>query len=74
MTNDPIVQSVKKKMESRSAQGMAKFGCYLDRMDKDRVYWLRNAQEEAMDLALYLEKLLWEEERGAGSEPGYRDE
>ena len=68
MTNDPIVQSVKKKMESRSAQGMAKFGCYLDRMDKDRVYWLRNAQEEAMDLALYLEKLLWEEVKGKEDE------
>tara|TARA_B100000749_G_scaffold195236_2_gene151669 strand:- start:32 stop:256 length:225 start_codon:yes stop_codon:yes gene_type:complete len=74
MTNDPIVQSVKKKMESRSAQGMAKFGCYLDRMDKDRVYWLRNAQEEAMDLALYLEKLLWEEVRRKDSEQGCRDE
>ena len=52
MAKDPIVQAVKKKMETRSAQGMAKFGCYLDRQDKDREYWLRNAQEEALDLAL----------------------
>ena len=26
MAKDPIVQAVKKKMETRSAQGMAKFG------------------------------------------------
>ena len=34
----------------------------MDRKDLTKLQWLKHAQEEAMDLAVYLEKLIEEEE------------
>ena len=59
---DPYVKSVKQKMDSRSARGISKYGTTLARTDLTELDWLRHAQEEAMDLALYLERLIADRE------------
>jgi hypothetical protein len=59
---DPIVEAVRFKLLSRSQTGMYKYGVGLDRQDLSRLNWLRHAQEEAMDLANYLEVLIQQEE------------
>jgi hypothetical protein len=55
---DPIVQAVKIKLDARSASGIEKYGTTLfdnKQANTDPTYWLRMAQEEALDLANYLE-------------------
>lgn len=66
---DPIVESVRAKLLSRSQVGLSKCGVGLDRTDLSRLDWLRLAQEEAMDLANYLEVLIQNEihTRSSGS-------
>ena len=54
---DTIVESVINQFKQRSEVGINKYGVTLDREDLDRLQWLQHAQEEAMDLILYLEKL-----------------
>lgn len=56
--NDRIVESVRAKMLGRSQAGLMKYGTGLDRKDLTRREWLIHAQEEAMDLANYLEVLI----------------
>lgn len=56
--NDRIVESVRAKMLGRSQAGLMKYGIGLDRKDLTRREWLIHAQEEAMDLANYLEVLI----------------
>lgn len=62
---DPIMQAVRLKMLFRSAAGINKYGVGLDRTDLTRLDWLTHAQEEAMDLAGYLEVLIQDEMAGA---------
>lgn len=54
---DTIVESVVEQFKRRSEVGINKYGVTLDRKDLTRLEWLQHAQEEAMDLILYLEKL-----------------
>ena len=54
---DTIVESVIEQFKQRSEVGINKYGVTLDRDDLDRLQWLQHAQEEAMDMILYLEKL-----------------
>jgi hypothetical protein len=54
---DTIVESVIEQFKQRSNVGIKKYGITLDREDLTRLEWLQHAQEEAMDLILYLEKL-----------------
>ena len=54
---DTIVESVINQFKQRSEVGINKYGVTLDREDLDRLQWLQHAQEEAMDMILYLEKL-----------------
>ena len=54
---DTIVESVIEQFKQRSEVGIKKYGITLDREDLTRLEWLQHAQEEAMDLILYLEKL-----------------
>lgn len=55
---DKIVESVRQKLLRRSEIGIQKYGTTMDRTDLTQVDWLRHAQEEAMDLAVYLERLI----------------
>ena len=54
---DTIVESVIEQFKQRSKVGINKYNTTLDRTDLTRLEWLQHAQEEAMDLILYLEKL-----------------
>lgn len=55
--NDVIVELVRARFLERSMRGQAKYGTTLMRDDLDTLDWIRHAQEEAMDMALYLERL-----------------
>lgn len=54
---DSVVQSVINKFKQRSEIGIKKYNTTLDREDLTNKEWINHAQEEAMDLILYLEKL-----------------
>lgn len=58
---DPIVESVRRKLLIRSQVGLNKYGVGLNRDDLTYLDWLHHAQEEAMDLANYLEVLIQDE-------------
>jgi hypothetical protein len=59
---DKITQRVCEKLESRAAIGQKKYGVTMERTDLSQLEWIRHAQEVAMDLAIYLEKLMEMEE------------
>jgi hypothetical protein len=52
---DPIVLKVLAKYYERSQLGVKKYGRTLDRDDLSLTDWLKEAQAEAMDFALYCE-------------------
>lgn len=54
---DTIVESVINQFKERSSVGINKYGVTLDRTDLTRLEWINHAQQEAMDMILYLEKL-----------------
>ena len=54
---DTILESVLTKFRQRSEVGQRKYNTTLDRKDLTLIEWLNHAQEEAMDLCLYLEKI-----------------
>jgi hypothetical protein len=57
-TVDPIVESVIKKFKNRSDVGIKKYGTTLAGNDKlTTLQWIDEAQAEAMDFCLYLERL-----------------
>ncbi len=53
-----IEAKVCKKILERSKVGKDKYGVTMERTDLSRLEWLKHAQEEAMDLAVYLQKLI----------------
>ena len=55
---DTVVNKVINKIQSRSETGIKKYNTTMDRTDLDKLDWLIHAQEEAMDLAIYLQKLI----------------
>jgi len=61
--NDPIVVDVLERIKVRADQGMETYGVPMTREDIDTVGWLRHAQEEALDLAIYLERLIRDYEK-----------
>lgn len=53
-----IEEQVCYKILKRSEVGKEKYGTTMERGDLSELEWLKHAQEEAMDLAVYLEKLI----------------
>ena len=53
-----IEDEVCKKIQLRSLRGQAKYGVTMETASLTRLEWLIHAQEEAMDLAVYLQKLI----------------
>jgi hypothetical protein len=53
-----IEEQVCYKILKRSEVGKKKYGVTMQRDDLSELEWLNHAQEEAMDLAVYLEKLI----------------
>ncbi len=45
------------QLQQRAAEGMLKYGVPMTRTDLTPLQWVQHALEEAMDLALYLERL-----------------
>ena len=59
---DPNVEKVMNRLADRAAAGLLKYGIDTTRQDLTRAQWLRHAQEEALDLAVYLERLIQQEQ------------
>tara|TARA_R100001443_G_scaffold6493_2_gene15396 strand:- start:6779 stop:7072 length:294 start_codon:yes stop_codon:yes gene_type:complete len=57
-----IEEQVCFKILKRSDVGKKKYGTTMEREDLSKLDWLKHAQEEAMDLAVYLQKLIELEE------------
>lgn len=53
-----IEKSVADKLLKRAELGFNKYGTTMARNDLSELEWLIHAQEEAMDLSVYLEKLI----------------
>jgi hypothetical protein len=60
--SDSIVNALILKYKIRAAAGKKKYGVDMDREDLTEIEWLHHAQQEAMDFAIYLEKLIQEKE------------
>ena len=56
-----IEDEVCKKIQQRAEVGKSKYGVTMETAPLSRLEWLIHAQEEAMDLAVYLQKLIEEE-------------
>ena len=57
LTTDPVVNKVIAKHIQRHKEGMETFGITMKDNNKPLKEWVKDAQEEAMDFALYLEKI-----------------
>lgn len=55
---DPIVEKVLRRISTRSHTGMKKYGVTMLRDDVSTIEWLRHAQEEALDFAVYIERVI----------------
>ena len=55
---DPNVEAVRLKLKQRAEVGLRKYGTDTTRQDLTQIEWLRHAQEEAMDLAVYLQRII----------------
>ena len=53
-----IEEKVVHKILKRAEVGFNKYGTTMERVDLSSLEWLIHAQEEAMDLTVYLEKLI----------------
>jgi hypothetical protein len=58
------------KILNRTWKGLVKYGTTMERDDLSTLDWLIHAQQEAMDFAVYLEKLIEKEREGGESIPG----
>ena len=53
-----ILQIVIAELKVREERGLSKYGTTMDRNDLTNTEWLQHAYEEALDLSLYLKKLI----------------
>ncbi len=54
---DSVVYRIAILLKNRSETGIRKYGTTLDRTDLEVKQWIDHAIEEALDLALYLERI-----------------
>lgn len=55
---DANVEAVREKLRIRAEHGLRKYGVTTERADLTHKQWLIHAQEEAMDLAVYLQRII----------------
>ena len=55
---DKHVTAVLDKIKFRATVGFNKYGTNMERKDLSEIDWLVHAQEEAMDLAIYLQRII----------------
>ena len=53
-----IEDKVCEKIQKRASVGLKKYGISMEDEQLSRLKWLIHAQQEAMDLAIYLQKLI----------------
>lgn len=53
-----ILQIVIAELKVREERGLNKYGTTMDRNDLTSTKWLQHAYEEALDLSVYLKKLI----------------
>jgi|TARA_R100001163_G_scaffold65169_2_gene61440 hypothetical protein len=53
-----VEDEVCKKIQGRAEVGKGKYGVTMETAPLTKLEWLIHAQEEAMDLAVYLQKLI----------------
>ena len=53
-----ILDETIKDLYKREIRGLKEYGTTMDRTDLSQDEWLQHAYEEALDLCLYLKKLL----------------
>ena len=53
-----VEDAVCRKIAGRAEFGKSKYGVTMETAPLSRLEWLIHAQEEAMDLAVYLQKLI----------------
>jgi hypothetical protein len=50
-------------LQTRAEVGLKKYGVDTTRQDLTQIQWLRHAQEEALDLAVYLQRVITDLEK-----------
>jgi hypothetical protein len=58
---DKHVEAIRAELLARAERGLAKYGVTTERTDLTKVQWLQHAKEEALDLAIYLQRLIDDE-------------
>jgi hypothetical protein len=53
-----IVYSIIDDLLAREDKGIKEYGTTMDRTDLTEIDWLQHAYEEALDLSIYLKKLI----------------
>ena len=53
-----ILQIVIAELKVREERGLMKYGTTVDRTDLTQAQWMQHAYEEALDLAIYLKKVM----------------
>lgn len=61
---DPNVDAVCAMLQSRAEVGLKKYGVDTTRQDLTHLQWLKHAQEEALDLAVYLQRIITDIQSG----------
>ncbi len=64
---DTITPALQAELQARAAVGMTKYGVTVTDNPLSRLEWLQHAKEEALDLAVYLQRLIEDEKRTGGS-------
>lgn len=64
---DTITPALQAELQARAAVGMTKYGISVSDRPLSRLEWLQHAKEEALDLAVYLQRLIEDEKRADGS-------
>ena len=58
-----IEDSVCKKILNRAKVGKSKYGTTMERNDLSFLQWMTHLQEELMDAAVYIEKIIQEKQK-----------
>jgi hypothetical protein len=57
-TPSDVLQSVINDLNARERRGIVSYGTTVDRKDLTETQWMQHAYEEALDLAVYLKKII----------------
>jgi hypothetical protein len=57
-TPSDVLQSVINDLNARERRGIVSYGATVDRKDLTETQWMQHAYEEALDLAVYLKKII----------------